>query len=114
MNLDVLAQSFRSVSNEKLLMDLAKYVGAWKSDDQDVNDLDTMVERFFGNMWLPSEEDHSKTYSLWRAFKDDAIRGIGGMTMNERLYCFGLFERYDASKTEEEKHAVYRKLLAKP
>jgi hypothetical protein len=114
MNLDELAQAFRIISNEKLLSDLAQYVEAWKSDDRNVKELETMVGRFFGNTWLPREEDHSKAYGLWKALKDDAIRGIGGMTLNERLYHFSLFERFDASTTEEEKHVVYSKLLAKP
>ena len=69
---------------------------------------------FFGNTRLQSEADHSKAYGLWKAFRDDAIQGIGGMTMNERLYLFGLFERFDLSNTEEQKNVVYRKLLAKP
>jgi len=114
MNLDELAQEFRKISNEKLLSELAQNIEAWKSDDRNVKELETMVERFFGNVWLPSEEDHSKAYGLWQAFKDDAVLGIGGMTMNERLYLFGLFERFDTSTTEEEKNAVYTKLLAKP
>jgi len=114
MNLDELAQAIRSVSNEKLLTDLAQYIEAWKADDRDVNELETMVERLFGNTWLPSEEEHSKAYYLWNAFREDAIRGIGGMTMNERLYLFGLFKRFDASSSEEEKQVVYSKLLAKP
>ncbi len=114
MNLDELAQAFRNVSNEKLLSDLAQYVEAWKSDDRNIEELETMVERFFGNAWLPSEADHSEAYGLWKAFRDDAIRGVGGMTMNERLYLFGLFERFDAINSEEEKDVIYSKLLAKP
>jgi hypothetical protein len=114
MNVDELAQALRNISNEKLLDDLAQYIEAWKSDDRNVKELETMVERFFGNTWLQSEADHSKAYGLWKAFRDDAIQGIGGMTMNERLYLFGLFERFDLSNTEEQKNVVYRKLLAKP
>jgi len=114
MNIDELAKAFRSISNEKLLNELAQYVEAWKSDDRNVKELETMVERFFGNVWLSSDEIHSKAYSLWKEFRDDAIHGIGGMTMNERLYLFCLFERFDSSNTEKEKHVVYGKLLAKP
>tara|TARA_R110002124_G_C8951432_1_gene513349 strand:+ start:655 stop:999 length:345 start_codon:yes stop_codon:yes gene_type:complete len=114
MNLDELAQTFRSIPNEKLLKDLAQYIEAWKADDRTASELETMVERFFGNSWLSSDENHSKAYGLWEAFRNEAIRGIGGMTMNERLYLFSLFERYDACSTEEERLVVYSKLHAKP
>lgn len=113
MNLDELAMAFRNISNEKLLSNLAQYVESWKSDDRNVKELEASVERFFGNAWLSSEADHSKAYDLWKSFKDDAIRGIDGMTMNERLHAFGLFKRFDASTTQEEEQAVYSKLLAK-
>jgi hypothetical protein len=114
MNLDQLVQALRNISNEKLLGDLAKYIETWKLDDRNVKELETMVERFFGNTWLPNEEYHSKAYSLWQEFRDEAIRGIGGMTMNERLYNFGLFERFDAICSEEEKNVIYSKLHAEP
>lgn len=114
MNLDELAQSFRNISNEKIIDDLVQYLAAWKSDDRNVNELETMVERLFGNTWMQNETDHSKAYGLWKTFGDDAIQGIGGMTMNERLYLFGLLERFYLSNTEEQKHVVYIKLLAKP
>lgn len=114
MTLDELAKEIRGVSDEKLIQDLARYIEKWKSDDRNVEALETMVERFFGNVWIPSEEDHSKAYHIWASFRDDAIRGVGGMTMNERLYAFGLFERYDSCKTETEKRVVYGKVHAKP
>jgi hypothetical protein len=113
MTLDGLAQALRSVSDEKLLAELAQYIGAWKADDRDLIELETMVERFFGNTWLPSEEDHSKAYNVWKAFREDAVRNIGGMTMNERLYLFGLLERFDASNSDNERRVVYGKVLAK-
>lgn len=114
MNIDELTQSFRNISNEKKLQDLVHWIVAWKLGDEDIRELEAMVEKCFGNMWLQSQADHSNAYKLWSEFKRDAIGGIGGMTMNERLFFFGLFERFDQSDTEEQKHAVYSKLLAKP
>lgn len=114
MTLDELTKEIRDFSQETLLHDLARYIEQWKKDDRNVEALETMVERFFGNVWIPSDEDHSKAYHIWASFKDDAIRGIGGMTMNERLYAFGLFERYDSCNTEAEKRVVYDKVHAKP
>lgn len=113
MNLDELVQAFRSISGEKLLKDLAQYIEAWKTDDRSAADLEAMVERFFGNTWLSSDEDHSKAYGLWETFREEAIRGVGGMTMNERLYFFSLFERFDACSTKE-KLVIYSKVHAKP
>jgi len=114
MDLDELAHALRSVSDEKLLGGLARDIEAWKTDGRDVKAHETRVERFFGNTWIPGENDHSRAYACWKTFRDDAIRRIGGMTMNERLYLFGLFERFDSSETEENRRVVYRKLLAKP
>lgn len=34
--------------------------------------------------------------------------------MNERLYCFSLFPRWDSTRTEAERKAIYAKLLANP
>ena len=114
MTLDELAKEIKEVSDEKLLQDLARYIEEWKSDDRNVEALETMVERFFGNVWIPSGEDHSKAYRTWASFRDDAICGIGGMTMNERLYAFGLFDRYDSCKTETARRVIYGKVHAKP
>jgi hypothetical protein len=114
MTLDELAKSIAGVSPEKLLQDLARYIEEWKSDDRNAEALETMVERFFGSVWITSEEDHLKAYRIWASFRDDAIRGIGGMTMNERLYAFGLFDRYDSCKTEMARRVIYGKVHAKP
>jgi hypothetical protein len=114
MTLDELAKAIAGVSPEKPLQDLARYIEEWKWDDRDVEALETMVERFFGNVWIPSEEDHLRAHRTWASFRDDAIRGIGGMTMNERLYAFGLFDRYDSCKTEMARRVIYGKVHAKP
>jgi len=113
MTLDELAKEIRSVSGEKFIQDIAKCIEAWKDDDSNAEALETMTERVFGNVRIP-EEAHSKAYNLWSSFRDNAIHGIGGMTMNERLYAFGLFERFDSCKSEEEKSVLYGKVHAKP
>ena len=114
MTLDELAKEIKEVSDERLLQDLARYIEEWKSDDRNVEALEKMVERFFGNVWIPGEEDHLRAYRTWTSFRDDAIRGIGGMTMNERLYAFGLFDRYDSCETETARRVIYGKVHAKP
>jgi len=114
MTLDELANELRAVSDEKEVRGLAKYLEEWKHDNRNAEALEEMVERFFVNVWIPEEEEHSKAYRLWSAFRDDAIHGIGGMTLNERLYAFGLFERFDSCKSEGERLVVYGKVRAEP
>ena len=114
MNIDEFVHALRNISNNKLLNDLAQNIETWKSDDRSLRELETMVEKFFGNTRLLSEEDHSDAYALWKKFQKETIEGINSMTMNERLYFFGLFERFDVSSAEEGKHILYNKLLAKP
>ncbi|MEP4547943.1 MAG: hypothetical protein ABJ000_17305 [Saccharospirillum sp.] len=114
MTIDELANEIRAVSDEQLIQDLARYMEEWKEDDRNAEALKTMVDRFLGNVWIPEEKDHSKAYHLWSSFRDDAIHGIGGMSMNERLYVFSLFERFDSCESEEETLMIYEKLHAKP
>ena len=37
---------------------------------------------------------------------------LGGMTMNERLYWFGLLDGYDKCSTEDDRLVIYAKLHA--
>jgi len=53
-------------------------------------------------------------YALWSEFRDREVEKIGGMTMNERLFTFGLFERFDTFADEDARLIVYQKLLASP
>jgi hypothetical protein len=114
MNLDELVSAIKQTSSDSVALKLATLLSSWKDDERDANELETTVERFIGNTWIDSKTEHEKIYSLWFQFRDDAMHGIGGMTMNERLYCFSLFPRWDSAHTEEERKAIYAKLLANP
>jgi glucose-6-phosphate 1-dehydrogenase len=86
MNIDELIQAIRSISTEKQLLDLVRYIEESKGNDQNVNELEAMIEKFFGTTWLSTDEIHSQVYNLWNRFREDTIYKIDGMTMNERLY----------------------------
>lgn len=114
MNIDELADEISKVSSEKIIQDLARLLIEWKSNKETAEELKDSIERYISNTWIEKDEDHSKVYKLWSAFKNDAIVGIGGMTMNERLYLFGLMSRFDTSKNQEERLIIYGKLHASP
>lgn len=114
MDLDELAAAITQASGDPAVTRLSGLLIAWKNDAANVKELVNTVERFIGNTWIASATEHAKVYGLWSEFRDDAIHGIGGMTMNERLYFFSLFARWDGAKDDLEREAIYAKLLATP
>ena len=113
MTIDELSQNIRSVSIEKEVQRLADLLYEWKRNDQTVKELSVTIERYVGHSWFADKDHHNRIYELWFKFRDNAISGIDGMTMNERLYCFGLFDEFDACQNEESKLRIYKKLMAK-
>ena len=114
MDLDALASAIRKTSSDPILLKLSDLLVNWKSDKSTATELEQDVERYIGNTWISSTAEHEIIYSLWSQFRSDAIHGIGGMTMNERLYFFSLFPRWESIHTEEERKTIYAKLLANP
>ena len=114
MKLGELAYDISKVSSEKVVQDLSKFLIDWKSNDETVEELKDAIERYLSNAWIEKNEDHEKIYRMWSLFRDEAISGIGGLTMNERLYYFSLYDRFDACRNKESKLVVYRKLHAEP
>lgn len=112
MNLDELLEEIRKVSSEKIVQDLSILLVEWKGGDETAEDLVNKIEKYLGNTWINKNKDYEKIYQMWAAFKEQAFSGIGGMTMNERLYCYGLFERFDACSDDNSKLVIYRKLHA--
>ena len=112
MNLNELIINIRKVSSEKNVQLFAEIIQNWKINEKNIVELKENAERFLGNTWIDKKENFEKVYELWSNFRDSAINGIGGMTMNERLYCFGLFEQFDKSLKTAEKERIYNKLTA--
>jgi hypothetical protein len=111
--IDDLAKSISRVSQERDAQRLSTILIEWKADNSNVELLCELVEHYIGNVWLSSDEIHQDIYRLWSSFRDESISNIGGMTMNERLYCFGLLERFDHASSTDRK-AIYEKLHATP
>ena len=114
MNIDELTLAIQATSSDPVVQRLAEELTTWKTSEATVEDLLTHSDRFIGQTWIKDDEIHEKVYSMWSAFRKNAIIGIGGMTMNERLYWFGLFEEYDNCPTDACRLGIYHKLLAKP
>jgi len=92
MNIDELADS---ISEEELRLNLIKCINVWKSDDRDINDLYNMIAKWHGNVWFKSESESNKFYKNIQFFKTQAIDGIGGLTVNERLFFFDLLNEWE-------------------
>jgi hypothetical protein len=114
LNIDELAAAIRSTSPEEPAQRLAGLLIEWQRDDTTANELRAHIERVIGYTWFSTDAVHGEIYRLWSAFCTDAIDGIGGMTMNERLHWFGLVQRFDGATTEEAKRRIYAKLHARP
>jgi hypothetical protein len=113
MTIDQLISNIRKISSEKDAQGLSDYIQDWKTNEMNTIELKSSVERHLGNIWLENNFDYLHIYSEWSKFRDFAIDGIGGMTMNERLYHFGLFEEYEKASNEKEKEKCYTKLMAR-
>ena len=111
MTLDELADSFEERFSDPSLQRLAELLRAWRLSAETVVTLRYQVEKFLGNVWL-SDSVHVDAYSLWSLFIEKEVNQIQGMTMNERLWAFGLMERFDAAGPAEQE-VIYSKVLAK-
>ena len=88
MNLDELVNSVPEV---ELREKLYHWVGEWKQDDKDVEALAYLIGKWNGSVWFQDTDASNKSHSSFQNFKSTAIENIGGLTLNERLYWFGLF-----------------------
>lgn len=113
MNLDDFIIAIRKISKEDSVQKLIDNILEFKIDDRNAIEFKENIEQIFKESLVVNEEDFDNLYSEWTKFKNLAIDGIGGMTMNERLYSFALFEVYEDLTTDFEKNKYYNKLMAK-
>ena len=110
MTLSELIPALRESSSDPLVLGLIQLLEEWRADASTTEDLRQSVERYFGNSWISSDPEHKQVYSLWSTFRDECIAGRGGMTMNERLFCFDLLQAWDEAPDEDARAVVRRKV----
>jgi hypothetical protein len=86
-------------------------LSAWCEDGSTIEDLVADLDRLLGQSRFSTNEDRAAV-ALVIARLCDAVASIGGMTMNERLFTFGLMERWDRTAAAH-RGELYDKVLAK-
>jgi hypothetical protein len=114
MTIDELVSAICRTSPDAVVQGLAQLLVEWKRSPANVNELRLQVDRYVGNSWIADDSVHAIVHGMWSAFCKTAIEGISGMTMNERLFHFGLLEEFDNADTSQAKEGIYAKLLAAP
>ncbi len=114
MTIDDIASAIGRTSPDAVVQGLARLLTEWKLNADNVDELRAQVERYIGNSWIADDSTHAGVHGLWSAFFKTAIDRIGGMNMNERLFHFGLFERFDNASSPQAREEIYAKLLAAP
>lgn len=114
MTIDETASAIGRSSPDAVVQGLARLLVEWKLSAANVDELRSRVEHYIGNSWIADDSTHAVVYGLWSAFCTNAIDGIGGMTLNERLFFFGLSEAFDNADSSQVREGIYAKLLAAP
>jgi hypothetical protein len=91
---------------------LLSRVSAWRKDDTTVESLIGDLGRLVNELGFSSHSGRAKV-ALAIAELHDTIEAVGGMTMNERLVSFDLFDRWDRA-SDAERAVLYGKVLARP
>jgi len=114
LTIDEMASAIGHTSTDAVVQGLARLMAEWKFNADNVYELRTQVERYIGHSWIADGSTHAAVYGLWTAFFKTAIDCIGSMSMNERLFHFGLFERFENATSPQAREEIYAKLLAAP
>ena len=115
MNLDELILNIKNLSEGNISVSgLILYLADWKVNNKTVQELNQTIEKFRDSFW-PNENESNllKILTTLYDFQNEIILNIGGMTINERLYLFSLFDRFDSCKNNNGKETIYHKLLVK-
>ena len=107
MNIDDLVNS---IPQAELREQMVELIAEWKINEKDVKDLTSLLANWHGNVWFDSSEKSIEFLNQFQEFRASAVDGIGGLTLNERLYWFGLFDCWDSSD-EAGQNRIRNKLL---
>jgi hypothetical protein len=110
MTLGELIPALDKASPDPVVRGLIELLKAWRTSASTADELRQSIDRYIGNSWIADNEEHKTIYLLWSAFREECIVGRGGMTINERLYCFELFDAWDNAGTEEGRAFVRQKI----
>ena len=100
------------ILDRELKLNFQHSLNNWKADDSTIETLEYMVGKWHGNVWFKSTEESNEFHYAWIKFKEDYIHNIGGLTLNERLYFFGLNDMWEQGSQEDHKR-IRTKLKAK-
>lgn len=109
MRLDDFAHTVRASRSRKLKRQLIRILKRWAKNQDTVSKLDIDVQAV-----LDEHTDDETISQAWTRFRSSSILYVDGMTMNERLFVFGLLPRWDSCQTDADKLALYRKVHASP
>ena len=70
MDLGELEKQVRAVSSDPVVQGLADFLSTWKDSPATVNEISVAIERYIGNIWIASSQDHERVYALWSAFRE--------------------------------------------
>lgn len=110
-----LISQLSSSGGRHVAADLLTILSLWIEDDDDILSLKENVENYIEGSALECGTERQHIETLWMEFCTSAIDCIHGMTMNERLFAFGLLDRFNQSRLSKEAVSViYLKVLAQP
>jgi hypothetical protein len=76
-------------------------LAAWGTDRSTAVELLRDMNRLLGHVWFEVPDVHQRVFEVIEALAK-LVGEIGGMTMNERLFNFGLFETWDRSSVADQ------------
>jgi hypothetical protein len=110
MTIDELVQSIPDEESD-LRSQLARWIDEWKRSEDSIEKLSYMIGKWHGNVWFKDAQVSNCFWQNLCQFRTEAMDGIDGMTVNERLYGFGLIPQWDAAD-DIEKLKIRKKLRA--
>jgi hypothetical protein len=99
------------IAHADLQADLSHWISEWKRSMDDIERLRFLVDKWLGNVWINDESGFKALMHAWQHFKSESIDRVGALTVNERLFVFGLLEQWDSSGPEAHQ-SLMKKVLA--